>query len=347
MVSSATAEDRDESPTPRKIPCKRWLKDARSLLILGDGNLTFSLAVAESNPTLSITATVLDSEAEFKSRYEGDGSVERLRSCPNVELLFSVDATALPSDWAGKFHYIVMNFPHPGGKTNLKRSRLLLSGIFRSVGSIMDENTEFHLTLAHGQSGVRGAGWSPSPPTHEKDSWQTLYLAADEGLLLEDVVSFFPEAFEGYSSSGYRSTAKGFHNGTGAQRLLFKKSPPPFCLREMTSEFNPRPGRYNELRPYFKHDVSFLFSDEDVEKGEPLVFELLRELTGPLVAEIEEVEGLRSMCPRPYLPNRIYRLTWQVLEVAVGKRACNELQEQLRSQIEKTILERKLPLILS
>ncbi|PIO74713.1 hypothetical protein TELCIR_03266 [Teladorsagia circumcincta] len=245
-----------------KADGKRWFEEARSLLILGDGNLSFSRAVAESETNLPITATVLDSEAEFLTRYGHDRNIQRLRECDNVQLLFGVDATALPSEWAGKFHYIAMNFPHPGGKTNLRKSRLLASGIFRSVSSIMTDDSEFHLVLAQGQAGVQyngGSPWSSSAPIHEKD--------------------------------------------TG--------------------------------------------SDENVDEGERLAFELLRQLTGSAVVEVREVKELRSMCPNPYLPNRIYRLTWQDVEVAVGKRACNKLQEELREKIQATIKERNLPLILT
>ncbi|PIO59702.1 hypothetical protein TELCIR_18827 [Teladorsagia circumcincta] len=328
---------------------QRWFEVARSLLILGDGNLSFSRAVAESEPNLPVVATVLDSEAEFLTRYGDDRNIQRLRKCDNVQLLFGVDATALPLEWAGEFHYIVMNFPHPGGKTNLRKSRALASGIFRSVSSIMTDDSEFHLVLAQGQAGVQyngGSPWSSSAPVHEKDSWQVLYLAADEGLLLDDISSFCPDAFDGYTSSGYRSSAKGFNNGKGAQRLIFRKSAPVTLLSEISTLHRPQ-GHFHILRPYFHHDVSFLFSDGNVDEGELLAFELLRQLTGSAVVEVREVEELRSMCPNPYLPNRIYRLTWQVMEVAVGKRACNKLQEELREKIQATIKERNLPLILT
>ncbi|VDP06498.1 unnamed protein product [Heligmosomoides polygyrus] len=317
----------------------RWFKDARHVLILGDGNLSFSVAVAETEPDLLVTATVLDSEEEFNARYEDDENVRRLRRCTHVELLFSVDATALPLEWRGRFHYVVMNFPHPGGKTNLRRSRALASGVFRSVSSIMTEDSVFYLSLAQGQAGVQydgGSVWSDSAPAHEKDSWQALYLAADEGLLLEDVATFSPDTFDGYTSSGYRSSSKGFNNSKGAQRLLFRKSAPPGRL-----------GRFHVLRPFFRHDMSFLFRDGNIDAGEKLVFELVRELVGTALADLEEVEELRSMCPRPYLPNRIYRLTWQVVSVAVGKRACNELQEELRDMIQTAIRDRDLPLVLT
>ncbi|VDM82022.1 unnamed protein product, partial [Strongylus vulgaris] len=95
---------------------------------------------------------------------------------------------------------------------------------------------------------------------------------------------------------------------------------------------------FHLFRPYFFHDLSFLFT-EDVARGEELVFEMLQKLVGTAVIDIKEIEELRSMCPDPYLPNRIYRLTWQVIKVAVGRRLCNDLQEQLRDEIRKKIKE--------
>nr|CDJ94858.1 Domain of unknown function DUF2431 domain containing protein [Haemonchus contortus] len=342
-------EPKNGSKRRRTDISKRWFEGARSVLILGDGDLSFSRALAESEPNLPITATVLDSESEYLTRYGTDTNIKRLRECPNLHLMFSVDATALPAEWAGKFHYIVMNFPHPGGKTNLRKSRLLASGIFRSVSNIMADDSEFHLVLAQGQAGVQhngGSLWSSTLPAHEKDSWQTLYLAAEEGLLLNDIMTFSPEEFDGYTSSGYRSSAKGFNNSKGAQRLIFKKSGPLKSLSEISTFDRPQSG-FHALRPYFQHDVSFLFTDGNVEEGERLALKLLRELTGSAVVTVKEVEELRSMCPDPYLPNRIYRLTWQVVEIAIGKRACNDLQEQLREKIQEAVRERDLPLILT
>ncbi|ETN76557.1 hypothetical protein RB195_011174 [Necator americanus] len=328
--------------------CKEWFKDARSVLVLGDGNFSFCLAVAEAEPNLLITATVLDSEAEFMARYPCNPNVELLRQHSNVKLMFSIDATALPEEWAGKFHYIVMNFPHPGGKTNLRKSRHLASAIFHGVSRIMTVETEFYLALAQGQAGVQnnvGTIWTSSAPAHERDSWQVLYLAADEGLLLVDACAFPAGAFVGYSSSGYKSSARGFNNSKGAQRLLFRKSPVLRSLREVSS-IGCVHRDFHIFRPYFFHDVSFLFS-RDIQQDEEIVFEMLRSLTGSAVINIEEIKALRSMCPSPYLPNRIYRLTWQVVAVAVGKQLCNDLQEQLRSQIQIAIKDRDLPLILT
>ncbi|VDM66142.1 unnamed protein product, partial [Strongylus vulgaris] len=134
--------------------CKNWFRDAKSVLILGDGNLSFSLAVAECATDIPITATVLDSENDFRTRYPSCANPEKLRKHANVNLRFSVDATALPQEWWGKFHYIIMNFPHPGGKTNLRKSRQLASAIFRGVNRIMTKETKFYLALAKGQAGV-------------------------------------------------------------------------------------------------------------------------------------------------------------------------------------------------
>ncbi|KHJ85074.1 hypothetical protein OESDEN_15205, partial [Oesophagostomum dentatum] len=248
--------------------CRKWFRDSRSVLVLGDGNLSFSLAVAESEENIPITATVLDSESQFQSRYPNNPIPELLRQRKNVELMFSVDATALPQEWLGKFHCIVMNFPHPGGKTNLKKSRELASAIFHGVAQIMTPETEFYLALAQGQAGVQqcddGELWTSTVPVHSKDSWQALYLAAEEGLLLTDVCFFPAGAFAGYSSSGYKSTSKGFNNSKGAQRLLFKKSPVLKTLPEVAALNRENEG-FHQLRPYFRHDLSFLFS-EDIEE---------------------------------------------------------------------------------
>ncbi|EPB66429.1 hypothetical protein ANCCEY_14480 [Ancylostoma ceylanicum] len=352
LAKSEMLDFREKAAAVTSAFCEDWFHDASSILILGDGNLSFSLAVAECMPDKYITATVLDSETEFAARYPNNHNAERLCQHSNVKLLFSIDATALPQEWAGKYHYIVMNFPHPGGKTNLRKSRQLASAIFRGVSRIMTPETEFYLALAQGQAGVEcpsGSPWTTAVPAHAKDSWQALYLAADKGLLLEDVCAFPAGAFAGYSSSGYKSTARGFNNSQGAQRLLFRKSPVLTSLHQVASLERPR-GGFHMFRPYFLHDVSFLFL-EDVQQGEHIVFDLLHRLTGSAVVNVEEVVELRSMCPEPYLPNRIYRLTWQEFlikalqaqkkEAFLSGRDCEGLCSQCAKGVKKGLSWRR------
>ncbi|KAH7729123.1 EF-1 guanine nucleotide exchange domain containing protein [Aphelenchoides avenae] len=163
------------------------------VLVLGDGNLSFSLSLARLYPDTAIVATVLEGEEEFLRRYpSGHAHLQLLGVyAPRVTVQFGVDATCLPYAFAeASFTDIIMNFPHPGGKTNLRRSRALLTGICHSLHSVMPATARFHLSLAKGQSGLayedvlRCGAFTASVPLHAKDSWQAIYLAADADLVV-------------------------------------------------------------------------------------------------------------------------------------------------------------------
>jgi hypothetical protein len=109
-----------------------------------------------------------------------------------------------------------MNFPHPGGKTNLKKNKDLLLRIFKSVSGIMDteRTVRFRLSLAKGQSGLdfenvrNGICLNRTTPKHNPDSWQAIYLAAECYLKVERVDVFVPEMFQGREKL-YRGTNQG------------------------------------------------------------------------------------------------------------------------------------------
>lgn len=303
-------------------------------------------------PSKSITATVLEAEDLFCSRYTGGTeNIAALRSTKNASLVFEVDATALPESWRGRFDTIIMNFPHPGGKTNLRRSRLLAKHVFRSVRTIMCSSSRFHLSLAYGQPGFDALApqWSTSPPPQNPDSWQVLNLAAEEGLLLKETLPMFPVLFPGYRSSGYKTTSKGFNNWKEAVRLVFiKNSQDPDFDKLGTCSWR-REDMFYLLRPHFVRDISFLYACDDqmIQQHETDLFRLLHEITGSMVVSVREVKELRSICPDPLLPNRIYRMYWQTLDVPLTRALCNKLDEEMRSRVLENIARLNLPLILT
>ncbi|CAL2038881.1 unnamed protein product [Caenorhabditis brenneri] len=317
-------------------------------LILGDGNLSFSLAIASSDPKTIYFATVFDSKEEFIRKYHAEETIRSLEELHNVQLVFGVDATDLPSHWKDKFHTVIMNFPHPGGKTNLKKSKILLAGIFRSLRGIMSDDAKFLLSLAIGQSGIDKIEnpISSELPKHKKDSWQAIYLGAEEGFILDTVEVFDTERFTSYKSSGYKETKKGFNNREGLT-LTFKKCDNQNKSLDDFQKTEVRQGTgFNYYRPFYTQDLSFLFKIEE-ERGEKLALELLKSLAGSCLAHVAEVESLRSICPDPPLPNRIYRIVWQGLELPMGRDMCGRIHEELRIRIAQKIEEDDLPLVLT
>ncbi|KAF1756351.1 hypothetical protein GCK72_012804 [Caenorhabditis remanei] len=318
----------------------------RHVLILGDGNLSFSLAIASSDPETIYFATVFDSREEFIRKYRAEDTLRDLEALRNVVLVFGVDATDLPAHWKDKFDTIIMNFPHPGGKTNLKKSKILLSGIFKSLQKIMDNDSQFLLSLAIGQSGIEKVEnpLMKELPKHKKDSWQAIYFGAEQGFIIDSVEIFDTERFRSYKSSGYKDTMKGFNNREGLT-LAFKKCDNQGKKLEefRRDEVKAQEGVFHYYRPYYSQDLSFLYKINETE-GEVLALKLLKALAGNCLAEVTEIKSLRSICPDPELPNRIYRIVWQGVKFPMGRIMCGRIHEELRYQIAQKIVEDNLPL---
>lgn len=211
------------------------------ILILGDGNLTFSLALAQLFPKKKIIATVLESRDEFLSRYlSGADTLRRLNNlCQNIVVIFKIDATSYKDLLSIKrqfynFSDIIMNFPHHGGKSNLKKSKILLENIFNCVSSnLMNVNeTKFHISFAKGQSGVNFEDVLTKKiflkkdllPNHNADSWQAIYIGAKFALKIYCTDIFRPFNFFGYRCTGYLNQEQGFHNHNSAITLSFIKA---------------------------------------------------------------------------------------------------------------------------
>lgn len=210
-----------------------------SILILGDGNLSFSAALARLFPNKWIVATVLEDEDEFYAKF--CSSIYNLqflyKRCPNVAVKFGVNAITIRSraelTTTAYFTDIIMNFPHHGTKTNLKKSRILLKQMLRCASCVlMDEGvTRFHITFARNQSGLfppdvinQTYFVNKQLPRHNDDSWKAIYVAAEVGLRVDMVGIFQPHLFPGYQCSGYLNRDQSFHVEDLSETLTFVKA---------------------------------------------------------------------------------------------------------------------------
>lgn len=107
------------------------------VLILGDGDLTYSLSLCVTNPEYEITASVYLSEQQLKDVYPDIEEQLHILNEKGVKVLFNIDATALCLEQ--QYDLVFFNFPHTGGKSAISKNRELLRKFFQSVVPVIRE----------------------------------------------------------------------------------------------------------------------------------------------------------------------------------------------------------------
>ena len=178
----------------------------RGILILGDGNFSYSLSYArmhavdrnkksssELGPSfqqrhrscstdsanITVYATSYDSEETIKQDQIAWENVQALKEIKYVTVLHGVDATNLDKqfDLRTKFSKVIFNFPHVGSKSNIKACRSLLERFFQCIADFVTEEGKVCVALCKGQGGTpidtqrKGYG----------NTWQVATQAASAG----------------------------------------------------------------------------------------------------------------------------------------------------------------------
>uniref|UniRef100_A0A3Q3J0T6 FDX-ACB domain-containing protein n=1 Tax=Monopterus albus TaxID=43700 RepID=A0A3Q3J0T6_MONAL len=187
------------------------MSPSRSILLVGEGNFSFSAAVSQlhAEQETSITATCLQQQDEAL-RHEGAAINIQIIKDSGGTVLFDVDCTKLKecASLQGRvFDRVVFNFPHCGRKSGVKKNRELLKNFFLSCIPLLAEDGEVHVSLCNGQGGTP----VDQPKREWHNSWQVVAMAAEAHLILSDIQPFESERYQSYKCTGYRSQDKGFH----------------------------------------------------------------------------------------------------------------------------------------
>ena len=159
------------------------LSDKKNVLVVGDGNFSFSHSLATFRDKHGLSTHLVLTSFDSKDILAKDdftrANLERLQAYTNVQVLHDIDATKLSEYFpARKFERIIFNFPHTGGKSNIKKCRKLLEDFFMSaVQHVESHNGDICVTLCGGQGGTP----ADEPQRAHGNSWQIVNNAAKAG----------------------------------------------------------------------------------------------------------------------------------------------------------------------
>lgn len=288
-------------------------------LVIGDGDFSFSLSLCKSSEAANFTlvATSYESQKQICLQPRAAENVAELMH-RGVVVLYEVDGTCLEGTKellkAPKFHRIIFNFPHTGGKSNIRQNRQLLKDFFISAAKFLEvPHGEVHVSLCKGQGGTpidcQKRGY--------KNSWKIVEMAAEAGLVLTAVKPFKAERYPGYSPSGYRGQSIGFLLD-GALIHIFSF-----------------PGSFESLYPpSYTHDVSFWCQRNQLDQAE--LKEVIVKKTEGMVESVSCIDTFEP----PDDSDRVsycYRVVYCSRTLALSRTKAREVQLKLRTAMEQEL----------
>ncbi|OCB87100.1 hypothetical protein A7U60_g5835 [Sanghuangporus baumii] len=242
-----------------------------TILLIGEGNFSFARALLSHSslqylPPNNVTATSYDSEETCYNKYpDARQIVEDLRR-RGVEVLFSVDATALERCKPLKrrrWDRVVWNFPHAGkGITdqdrNILSNQILLLSFLRSVASFLVTGP---IPSVHAPR-KRKRKLEDEESDDDDDEWQV--QNEDDMSEVEDLQGETPNSVN--------------HNGCRGTVLITLRNVPPYSDWNLpklaksppssSSSLDKRNPRYIQLRSFAFHRDDWPGYEHRMTKGE-------------------------------------------------------------------------------
>ncbi|KAM0908675.1 hypothetical protein ACQ4PT_015300 [Festuca glaucescens] len=175
----------------------KWLKhysSEQSILVVGDGDFSFSLALATAfGSGKNIVATSLDSYEDLGRKYtKAQSNVLELKRMGAI-VLHGINVKMMKVHFyldTRRFHRVVFNFPHAGFKGKeyemhmVILHRELVKGFFGNARELLQPDGEIHISHKAG---------------FPYDAWDIKQLALESSLTMIDKVSFWKQDYPGYN----------------------------------------------------------------------------------------------------------------------------------------------------
>ncbi|KAG8532082.1 uncharacterized protein KY384_003719 [Bacidia gigantensis] len=213
-----TPSRKPENSELKQPPTIPFSPDHRILLI-GEGDFSFSRALIDHHSCTCLCATSFDSQSSSLSKYpQVAATITTIAKAENCKVEYNIDATKLGHPGhigsgskilrRGNWDRIVFNFPHVGGLTKdvnrqVRANQELVVGFFRAALPLLAHDGQIILTIFEGEP---------------YELWSVRDLARHVGLKVQRSFRFQAGAYPGYKHARTLGNIEGSGGWKGEDR---------------------------------------------------------------------------------------------------------------------------------